>query len=106
MKNEILLENYYLPGQLETAIGRFVEYYNHERYHESLNNLTPTDVYNGRGRNILRMRRKIKQQTFQSCLSCRLQACLRFLHDIACERSLGTRIPECGLDFLNLGFPN
>ena len=54
MKNEILLENYYLPGELESAIRRFVEYYNHERYHESLNNLTPTDVYNGRGTSILR----------------------------------------------------
>ncbi len=63
MKNEILLENYYLPGQLESGIGRFVEYYNHERYHESLNNRTPADVYNGRGTKILRMRRKIKQQT-------------------------------------------
>ena len=63
MKNEILLENYYLPGQLESAIGRFVDYYNHERYHESLNNLTPADVYNGRGTSILRMRWKIKQQT-------------------------------------------
>ena len=63
MKNEILLENYYLPGQLETAIGRFVEYYNHQRYHESLNNLTPADVYYGRGTSILRMRRKIKQRT-------------------------------------------
>ena len=36
MKNEILLENYDLPGQLESAIGRFVEYYNHQRYHEEL----------------------------------------------------------------------
>ncbi len=41
MKNEVLLENYYQPGQLEAVIGCFVEYYNHERYHESLNNLTP-----------------------------------------------------------------
>ena len=63
MQNEILLENYYLPGQLVSAIGRFVKYYNHQRYHESLNNLTPADVYNRRGTSILRMRRKIKQQT-------------------------------------------
>ena len=63
MKNEILLENYDLPGQLESAIGRLVEYYNHQRYHESLNNLTPADVYNRRGTSILRMRRKIKQRT-------------------------------------------
>ena len=63
MKNEILLENYYLPGHLESAIGNFVEYNNHERYHESLNDLTLADVYYGRGTNTLCMRGKIKQQT-------------------------------------------
>ena len=60
MQNQILLENYGLPGQLESAVGRLVQYYNHERYHQSLNNLTPADVYYGWGTNILRMRRKIK----------------------------------------------
>jgi putative transposase len=45
LKNRILLENYYLPGDLETHISRFVEHYNHSRYHESLHNLTPADVY-------------------------------------------------------------
>ena len=45
MKNRILLENYYLPGQLEHSIGEFVDYYNNRRYHESLDNLTPADVY-------------------------------------------------------------
>jgi transposase InsO family protein len=49
MKNRILLENYYLPGQLEQSIGEFVAYYNDCRYHESLENLTPADVYFGRG---------------------------------------------------------
>ena len=63
LKNEILLENHYLPGQLESAIGRIVEYYNHDRYHESLDNLTPADVYYGRGTKILKIRRKIKQRT-------------------------------------------
>jgi len=37
MKNQILLDNYYLPGQLKAALQQFVDYYNHERYHESLN---------------------------------------------------------------------
>ena len=36
LKNRILLENYYLPGDLEAQIGAFVEHYNHQRYHESL----------------------------------------------------------------------
>ena len=59
-KNQILLENY-LPGELEERIRRFVEYYNYERHHESLNNLTPADVYYGRGQAILNKREKIKQ---------------------------------------------
>jgi transposase InsO family protein len=65
LKNRILLENYYLPGDLEGAVGRFVEHYNHRRYHESLNNLTPADVYCGRGPKILNMREKIKRETIQ-----------------------------------------
>jgi len=47
MKNQILLENYYLPGELKIALQRFVSHYNHERYHESLNNLTAADVFYG-----------------------------------------------------------
>ena len=65
MKNQILLENYYLPGQLESAIDSFVAYYNHERYHESLKNLTPADVYYDRGAKVLSMRRKIKRRTLK-----------------------------------------
>ena len=49
MKNQILLENYYLPSELETRLEEFISYYNTRRYHESLNNLTPEDVYFGRG---------------------------------------------------------
>jgi hypothetical protein len=29
----------------DAQIARFVEHYNHRRYHESLQNLTPADVY-------------------------------------------------------------
>ncbi len=63
MKNQVLLENYYLPGDLKARIGEFVDYYNTERYHESLNNLTPEDVYTGRGQTVLNRRRRIKQKT-------------------------------------------
>jgi putative transposase len=65
LKNRILLENYYLPGQLEAQIHAFVEHYNHHRYHESLNNLTPADVYFGRAQTILLKRQRIKQQTIR-----------------------------------------
>ena len=66
LKNRILLENYYLPGDLEAAIERFVEHYNHRRFHESLNNLTPADVYLGHGQTILLERERIKRQTMQT----------------------------------------
>jgi transposase InsO family protein len=49
LKSRILLENYHLPGDLERAIAAFIDHYNHHRYHESLDNLTPADVYFGRG---------------------------------------------------------
>jgi len=65
LKNRILLENYYLPGDLEASIGRFVDHYNHRRYHESLSNLTPADVYFGRGQTILLERESIKRNTIQ-----------------------------------------
>jgi putative transposase len=63
LKNRILLENYYLPGDLEAQIGAFVAHYNHLRYHESLANLTPADVYFGRGQTILMQRERIKRHT-------------------------------------------
>jgi hypothetical protein len=65
LKNRILLENYYLPGDLEAQIDAFVAHYNHRRYHESLGNLTPADVYFGRGQTILIEREKIKRQTIE-----------------------------------------
>jgi putative transposase len=65
LKNRILLENYYLPGDLQAQINAFVDDYNHRRYHESINNLTPADVYFGRGQTILLQRERIKRQTIK-----------------------------------------
>ena len=66
LKNRILLENYYLPGDLEAQIDAFVAHYNHRRYHESIDNLTPADVYFGRGQTILLERERIKRKTIQT----------------------------------------
>ena len=75
LKNRILLENYYLPGDLEAQIAAFVADYNHRRYHESIDNLTPADVYFGRGPTILHERERIKRQTIANRrLQHRLQA--------------------------------
>ena len=49
MKNVVKLEKYYSPWELERAIARFVDDYNHRRLHEALDNVTPADAYEGRG---------------------------------------------------------
>ena len=66
MKNRVLLENYYLPGDLKRQIGTFVEYYNNLRYHESLGNVITADVYFGRDKAIIREREKIKNLTIKN----------------------------------------
>ena len=63
MKNQILLNHYYLPRELQEHLQRFIRYYNHERYHESLDNLTPADVFYGRDQDILEQRQQIKHNT-------------------------------------------
>lgn len=63
MKNRVLLEHYFLPGDLERQIGAFVEYYNNQRYHQSLGNLTRADVYYGLAEQILKQREEIKRKT-------------------------------------------
>ncbi|PWT83169.1 MAG: hypothetical protein C5B58_06940 [Acidobacteria bacterium] len=65
LKNRILLDNYYPPGDLQVQIARFVEHYNHRRWHESLQNLTRADVHFGRGQTILLERERIKRDTIQ-----------------------------------------
>jgi len=54
MKNVVKLDNYFTPEELEAARQKFVNQYNNERYHESLNNLTPADVYFGKREMILK----------------------------------------------------
>jgi transposase InsO family protein len=66
MKNVVKLENYYLPEELERALGDFVDYYNNRRYHESLDNVTPADAYFGRKREVLTLRERIKSKTTEA----------------------------------------
>jgi hypothetical protein len=58
LKNRILLENYFFPGDLEASTGTFVAHYNYHRNHESIKNLAPADVYFGRGQAIPGIKRK------------------------------------------------
>ena len=54
-----------MPGDLTIRINEFIEYYNNQRYHESLKNVTPADVYFNRDKKILRKRAKIKSKTMK-----------------------------------------
>jgi putative transposase len=65
LKNRILLENYFLPGDLEQQVAAFIDHYNRRRYHESLDNLTPADVYFGSGDLIMLKRERIKRETIR-----------------------------------------
>ena len=65
LKNVVRLENHYSPWELERAVARFVAYYNHERLHEAIGNVTPDDMYHGRQREILTRREKIKRLTLE-----------------------------------------
>jgi putative transposase len=75
MKNVIKLQNYYSPYELERAIAEWVKYYNNQRYHESLENVTPADVYFGREKEIIKKRNKLKEQS----LTLRRQQYLQFV---------------------------
>ena len=66
MKNIIKLTNYYSPEELNEEISKFVEYYNQRRYHEGINNLTPANVYAGKGEEILATREKTKVRTMRN----------------------------------------
>lgn len=63
LKNVVLLQHYYSPSQLRKAIADFVSYYNNQRYHESLDNMTPADVFYGKEKEVQSKREKIKRRT-------------------------------------------
>ncbi len=65
VKNLILLDVYYSPEELRSRICEWVDYYNNHRYHEAINNVTPSDKYFGRDREILERRQKTKAKTLQ-----------------------------------------
>ena len=66
MKSVVKLDTFYFPWELEQAIASFVDYYNQQRYHESLDNLTPADVFFGHREEVLNRRQHIKQQTLMA----------------------------------------
>ena len=74
LKNPCLLENYFPPDELEAHIEAFVDHDNRQRYPAILNNVTPSDVYFGRDKAILKQRERIKRKTLEAR---RLHHCTR-----------------------------
>ena len=63
------LTYYFCPSELEKAITQWVKYYNERMSHESLDNLTPRNVYLGQGEEIKRIREIIKQNSINKRIS-------------------------------------
>lgn len=74
MKNVVNLQNYFSPEELEREVAQFVDYYNNQRYHESLDNLMPMDICIGRAKEVLAKRAAIKRRMLQARRLQNLQA--------------------------------
>ena len=65
LKGEINRVPHEMPGELKEAIRGFIEYYNYQRYHEGLGNVTPYDVYTGGHHEIIQRRKEVKSRTLE-----------------------------------------
>ena len=65
LKYLILLDHYYFPSELEERIGEWVDYNSNHRYHEAIDNVTPSDRFFGRDKEILEKRQRTKAETMR-----------------------------------------
>ena len=63
LKRDVNQLPYDVPRELEVAIGEFVDFYNHRRYHKALKDITPADMLAGRRDEILGRRKEAKNRT-------------------------------------------
>ncbi|MBU0711795.1 helix-turn-helix domain-containing protein [bacterium] len=62
-KNVINLNNYYLPGNIEEQIKRFIDYYNNECIIKAFSNMTPASIYHKQEGIVQQQREQIKEKT-------------------------------------------
>ena len=65
LKMTVKLYTYDCPNNLKAEIGKFISNYNRNRYHESLGNVTPDDVFYGRRKNIIKVRKEKQRLTMK-----------------------------------------
>ena len=65
LKTEVNQVPYEVVQDLEGAIGAFVDFYNHRRYHKALGNVTPANVLQGHREAILARRKEVQKATFE-----------------------------------------
>jgi putative transposase len=64
LKKVVKLHTYDCPNELKAEVGKFISQYNKSRYHESLGNVTPDDVFYGRRDGIIKVRNQKRRLTF------------------------------------------
>jgi RNA-directed DNA polymerase len=62
-KEKLTLVLYSSPHELREALSEFRHWYNHEHYHESIGNLHPIDLYQGRAETIKARRKQLQTKT-------------------------------------------
>jgi len=56
---------YEMPSRLREAIKAFIEYYNYERYHQGLGDVTPSNLYTRRNLEVIQRRKEAKNRTLK-----------------------------------------
>jgi hypothetical protein len=63
LKSRVKLNVYSCPTELRIEVDKFINFYNKRRYHESLGNVTPDDVFYGRREQIIKAREDKRRLT-------------------------------------------
>lgn len=63
LKSKVKLHVYGCPNDLKAEVGKFISYYNKKRYHESLGNVTPDDVFYGKREEVIKLREEKRRLT-------------------------------------------